>query len=39
MDVDTFICLWIDLVRVLATTKKTSAVAGYKQGALGCTRV
>ena len=34
-----FICFWIDLVRVLATTKNTSAVAGYKQGALGCTRV
>ena len=24
-----FICFWIDLVRVLATTGNTSAVAGY----------
>ena len=24
-----FLCFWIDLVRVLATTKNTSAVAGY----------
>ena len=28
IDVDTF-CFWIDLVRVLATTKNTSPVAGY----------
>ena len=27
-----FICFWIDLVRLLATTKNTSAVADYTQG-------
>ena len=34
-----FICFWIDLVRVLATKKNTSAVAEYTQVALGYTRV
>ena len=29
IDVDTFYLFWIDLVRVLATTRNTFAVAGY----------